>query len=409
MSAFDHDFPLVNKPVVIIVNDVWDKQSLRTNKSSDKPTKFRNPRNVLTIKQGDSLTSFSDGTLNTFAKLLVLDFFQASIYLQTVDYYETLILPQLSKKNDIEFSLAKNPHLQVTLGLFEPRLSATSKEAFKEIEDAEGILRSVNNLVDSIKFVVAALKQNNLPGPQQADSNDYDNRMQNLKRLYSERCENAKRALEALERQLDYLTKRHAIREAKAIRVLTILASFYLPLSLAASVLGMQTPFRKVAYTVTKDDQDLGGTNLLFDFFGVFVGLACVTIWITYGIRFGVSLKANGLNFLSKKPRSAFHFFQYGRRWRYGGQGGRIFGWVRIFTAVWLGVGMSVALPVIFWFGMMGSAQKAWDWAKWMFTAYAVIGGLLLICYVATYWILYYRRIRPQRTTKPFLNKPSSK
>lgn len=247
--------------------------------------------------------------------------------------------------------------------------------------------------------MVAALKQNNLPSPQQANSNDYDNRMQNLERLCSERRDNARRALEALERQLDYLTKRHAIREAKAIRVLTILASFYLPLSLAASVLGMQTPFRMAAHTVTSDEKSAVGTSLLFDFFGVFIGLASITIWITYGIRFGVSLKANGLSFLSRKPRSAFHFFQYGRRWRYSGRGGRFFGGIRVVTRIWLGFGMSVALPVIFWFGMMGSAQKAWNWAKWLSTAYAGVGGLLLFCYVVTYWTLYRRMI--QRTMKP--------
>lgn len=385
------------------MNDVWAKQLLRTSESSSTPIEFGNPRIISTLIHGKkeySLTSLSDGTLETFAKLLVLDFFRASIYLQPVDYYKNLILPQLSKKNVVKFSLTKNPHLQVPLGLFEPRLSATSKEAFKEIEDTEGILRSVNNLVDSIKFVVAALKVKDLSVPRQANSNDYNNQIQKLEQLYTERHDNADRALEALNRQLDYLTKRHAIREAKAIRVLTILASFYLPLSLAASVLSMQTPFRKVAHTTTENDPPVVGANLLFDFFGLFVGLTCVTIWIAYGIRFGVSLRANGLVFLSKKPRSAFHFFQYGRRWRYGGDGGVWFKWVRWGTAVWIGAGMSAILPVIFWFGMMGSAQKAWDWAKIMFIVYAAVGGALLICYVVTYWTLYYRRIRPQRATR---------
>jgi hypothetical protein len=66
----------------------------------------------------------------------------------------------LSQKEVLKLSLIKNPHLQVLLGLFEPRLSAKSRKAFKEIEHAEGILRSVNNLMDSIHFVVGALKAN---------------------------------------------------------------------------------------------------------------------------------------------------------------------------------------------------------------------------------------------------------
>lgn len=51
--------------------------------------------------------------------------------------------PHLSEKEVLEFPPAKNPHLQAPLGLFEPRLATKSREAFKEIENAEGILRSV--------------------------------------------------------------------------------------------------------------------------------------------------------------------------------------------------------------------------------------------------------------------------
>lgn len=89
-----------------------------------------------------------------------------------MDYYEPLIYPQLPEKELLKFSLTKNPHLQVPLGLFEPRLSTKSREAFKEIEDAEGILRNVNNLAGSIHFVVAALKPSNVAGTQQSVHKD---------------------------------------------------------------------------------------------------------------------------------------------------------------------------------------------------------------------------------------------
>ena len=156
--------PVAYKPPVIIVNDVSSRQTFCMNKSRDGHILFQNPRSISSMLAGTSWTSFSDGSLDTFAKLLVLDFFLASIYLQRVDYYGPLIYPQLSKNEAVEFSLTKSPHLQVLLGLFEPRLSAKSKEALKEIEDAEGILRSVTNLVDSILSVVVALKQNNIAG-----------------------------------------------------------------------------------------------------------------------------------------------------------------------------------------------------------------------------------------------------
>jgi hypothetical protein len=247
-----------------------------------------------------------------------------------VDYYGPLIYSQLPEKEVLKFSPTKNPHLQVPLGLFELRLSAKSREAFKEIEHAEGILRSVNNLVDSIHFVVAALKPNNTAGTQQPVRKVCERRMQELERLCLERSNNAQRALEALNRQLDYLTKRHAIREAKAIKILTILASLYLPLSLSASVLSMQSPFKQIAHTQTLSAQNLVGTNLLFDFFGVFIGPAAATIFILYAIKLGLWLKSERLGIISRDFSGPFSIFYYGRRWRFGGRGGQIFELIQV-------------------------------------------------------------------------------
>ena len=386
------------KPLAIIVNDVWSGQTFSTNpdqtsnsnKSRDNDILFQNPRSVSNILAGTSWTSLSDGTVETFAKLLVLDFFFASIYLQPVDYYSSLIYPKLPEKEILRVAITKNPHLQVPLGLFEPRLSAKSREAFKEIEHAEGILRSVNNLVDSIDFVVAALKS----GTSQPVHKDYERRMHNLEGLCKERGSNAQRALNALERQLDYLTKRHSIREAKAIKILTILASLYLPLSLAASVLGMQTPFKAVAHTKTLVDQSLLGTNLLFDFFGVFIGLATVTIFILYAIKLGLWLKSEGLGVISRYLSSPFSIWYYGKKWRFGGTGGRVFEFTRVVTRWWVGAGMCITLLVIFLVGMLHSAQVAWDTAKWMFTTYLGFSGVLFACYAGTYCFLYYKMFK---------------
>lgn len=386
------------KPSAIIVNDVWSGQTFRVNtKSRENDILFQNPRSISKILAGTGWTSLSDGSVDTFAKFLVLDFFLASIYLQPVDYYSPLIYSQLPEKEVLKFSLTKNPHLQVPLGLFEPRLSDKSREAFKEIEHAEGILRSVNNLVASINFVIEAIKQSNTAGTQQPVRKNYERRMQELEGLCKERGGNAKMALEALNRQLDYLTKRHSIREAKAIKILTILASLYLPLSLSASVLGVQTPFKEVAHTrLTSDnsDQNLIGTNLLFDFFGVFIGLATVTIFIIYAIRFGLWVKSEGLGIISKHFSSPFSIFYYGRRWRFGGRGGQIFEIIQVLTAWCIGGGLCLTLLVIFLVGMLKSAQKAWHTARDVFAAYIVISGVLLGCYAGTYWRLYTKRLR---------------
>jgi len=311
-----------------------------------------------------------------------------------VDHYGPLIYSELSEKEVLKFSLTKNPHLQVPLGLFEPRLSAKSREAFKEIEHAEGILRSVNNLVDSIDFVVEALKPNETAGTQEPIRKDYERRMQELEGTCKERRNNAKRALEALNRQLDYLTKRHAIREAKAIKILTILAALYLPLSLSASVLGMQSAFKQIAHTKTEKDQNLVGTNLLFDFFGVFIGLATVTIFILYAIRLGLWLKSEGLGIISKNFSGPFSIFFYGKRWRFGGRGGQIFELIQVLTGWWIGAGLCITLLVIFLVGMLRGAQKAWDTAKWMFATYIVVSGVLFLCYASIYSCLHSKTIR---------------
>lgn len=374
-------------------------------KSPDGQIAFKNPRCVSRLLAGTSCTSLSDGTLETFAKLLVLDFFLTSIYLQRVDYYRALIYPKLSDTGVVQVSLAKNPHLQVPLGLFEPRLSAKSREAFKEIEDAEGILRSVKNLVDSILFTIIEIKQNKKRRWSQHQYSDLKKRMSSLEGLCKERGNNAQRALDALERQLDYLNKRHAISEAKAIKILTILASFYLPLSLSASLLGMQSPFKLIAhnYTSPEDETYKTGTNLLFDFFGVFIGLGTVTIFIVHAIRFimwlrlqglGQLAKWLGLGRLSRNFISEFSVFDYGTKWRFGGLGGKLLKVLSVVTAWWIGAGMFITLLVIFLVGMLRTAQNAWDTAKAMFITYAVVGGALIVACVVLYSTMYRKRLR---------------
>ncbi|KAI0117816.1 hypothetical protein GGR51DRAFT_268414 [Nemania sp. FL0031] len=382
--------------IVIMVNDVWSSQRFHRG-ATNKGDGFENPRSFSSIVTGDSWISFSDDTLETFAKLLVLDFFVASIYLQTVDYYEKLIYqhtPEDTVKEDFKLLLTKNPHLQVPLGLFEPRLSTKSRGAFKEIEDAEGILRSVNNLTDSIKCVVEALPKS--LGKDELICKDYQARLLQLQRLREERCNNAQRALEALNRQLDYLTKRHSIREAKQIKTLTILASFYLPLSLSASLLGMSSPFKDIAHDRTLNDDDparLVGTNLLFDFFGVFITLGTITIFIVYAIQFGIYIHVAGAAILPRNYNGPFSIVDYGKRWRFAGLGHTILGSIGRVAKWFISGGFGVTLLVIFLMGMLRNAQSAWDSAKWLFTAYTSVSAVLILSYVGLYSILCHNKL----------------
>ncbi|MCJ1320511.1 hypothetical protein MMC15_005851 [Xylographa vitiligo] len=339
--------------IVIIVNDVCSKQLFLPNGNSGDQLGFQNPRMTASILDESSWTTFADGSLDTFARLLVLDFFLSSIYLRGVDFYGDLIYPQLSKKERLKFSLTSSPHLQ-------------------EIEDAGGILRSVNNLFDSIEFVIEALKPDNIAGTQEPARRKRERHMQELGGLCKERHKNAARALDALNRQLDYLTKRCSIREADS----------------------MQTPFRAVAHNHTQETQDLDGTNLLFDFLGVFIILGSATIFILQLIKLGLRLKYHGLRYVSKKFSGPFSIFYYGRKWKFGKRDGKIFDIIRILTAWWLGAGLLISLLVIFIIGMLKKGQAAWDSAWQLFTAHCVVGGVFGTVYIGLYWYLYRKRFR---------------
>ncbi|KAK0733233.1 hypothetical protein B0T26DRAFT_683196 [Lasiosphaeria miniovina] len=207
--------------------------------------------------------------------------------------------------------------------------------------------------------------------------------------------------------QTDYLTKKHAIREAKAIKILTILASLYLPLSLSATLLGMQTPFRMVAHTIVPSDQASNlllilDTNLLFDFLGVFIWLATSTICILYAIQLGLWLKSNGLGKLSRVFSGPFSIFSYGKRWRFGGRGGRVFELVSGVTAWWVGLGFCFTLLVIFFVGMLRTAQDAWDTAWSIFTVYFAVSGALFTSCFGIYIYLHHRKVRGRRGSVAF-------
>ncbi|KAJ4010010.1 hypothetical protein NW752_009187 [Fusarium irregulare] len=332
-----------------------------------------------------SCTSLANGSIDEFARLLVLDFFLASIYLQPADFFEALIYPKMPEKALLQIAIHSNPHLQVPLGLFEPRLSTSSKEAFKEIEDAEGIWRNIANIKDSIFFILKCLEYDDKTERKRAIPESLQRRIREIKELCEERANNAQRALDALNRQLDYLTKRHAIQEAKSIKTLTILASVYLPLSLSASLLSMQSPFKLVVANITDKEIDKTGTNLFFDFLGLFVTLGSITIFIVQAIKLGMYLRTNGSEFISKIVSDPFSIFSYGKKWKFGGKKGQWFKALRWFSSFWIGAGLLITLLTIFIVGMLRTAESAWTTARWMCATYLIGGGVFTFLHVVVY------------------------
>lgn len=84
-------------------------------------------------------------------------------------------------------------------------------------------------------------------------------------------CQEVKERLQklsyGLEHDLKFLELARNVNQTRGVQQLTLLATIFLPLSLAAGVLSMQTRFK-----------DLG--NLLYDFFGVVVLLGAIVIII---------------------------------------------------------------------------------------------------------------------------------
>lgn len=373
---------------VVIVHDVWARQPFSTTKSGSRSSMFRNPRNIAAMTDQTSCTSLANGSIDEFARLLVLDFFLASIYLQPADFFEALIYPKMPEKALPQIAIHSNPHLQVPLGLFEPRLSTSSKEAFKEIEDAEGIWRNIANIKDSIFFILKCLEYDDKTERKRAIPESLQRRIREIKELCEERANNAQRALDALNRQLDYLTKRHAIQEAKSIKTLTILASVYLPLSLSASLLSMQSPFKLVVANITDKDIDTTGTSLFFDFLGLFFTLGSITVFIVQAIKLGMYLRTNGSEFISEIVSGPFSIFNYGKKWEFGGNKGRWFKALRWFSFFWIGAGLLITFLTIFIVSLLWTAESAWTTARWMFSTYLIGGVVFTFLHVLVYWYL---------------------
>jgi hypothetical protein len=200
---------------------------------------------------------------------------------------------------------------------------------------------------------------------------------------------NTERALSALSRQLGNLTNINSLRESKAIGVLTILATLFLPLSLSASVLGMQTPFKLIAHSQTEDDLDLLHTNLLYDFFGIFIVLAAGTIFALLAIRVGLWLQRSSFNFVWELFGGPYSLVSYGKRWRYENPEGGLFEILRNTTVWYFSAATCIYLMVSFIEGMLQSGPK--DYFTLEPAALFYMGGIPLALCLGTFLWLRYR------------------
>jgi len=126
----------------------------------------------------------------------------------------------------------------------------------------------------------------------------------------------------------------------------------------------MQSPFKLVVANKTNKDIDTTGTDLFFDFLGLFVTLGSITVFIVQAIKLGMYLRTNGSEFISKIVSDPFSIFSYGKKWKFAGKKGKWFKRLRWFSSFWIGAGVLVTLLVIFVVGMLRTAESAWTTAR---------------------------------------------
>ncbi|KAF1988092.1 hypothetical protein K402DRAFT_403263 [Aulographum hederae CBS 113979] len=244
-------------------------------------TLYRHPRLTDAIAKSTAWITLSSGNLEHFTRLLLVDFFCSGLYLQDVSFFS----PLLQAHNTL---IAMSPQIQ-TLFSFSQRdwKAHPSPEAIdlvSDLQSCEQVLQDVQDISDSVNilFQVLAFDQD----PSGVNDETYLYRCCRLKEICNQRLTNSKRRLDRLHRAFESQNKMANIKDSNSIKLLSILACIFLPLSLSSSLLSMQTRFVNLHL-------------MLYDFVGVFVIISSATILMYFIVRTLLYLK-------SKLKRSAW-------------------------------------------------------------------------------------------------------
>jgi hypothetical protein len=216
------------------------------------------------LLQDDSWASFSNRTHSSFIKLLVLEFLSSSVYLLDPSY--------------LTRELLETPNLHYMLGKFhQMRPIGKVDDYIAYLKSAEYTVKILRDIVEAINIVLQALSGDsnspywNKAHLSQKDINEvdmddlYHEKQFILRTVCSQRQTNLQEHYDRVSRRLEETNKILNIRESISVRRLTLLAAFFLLLSLSASIIGMQTRFAEL-------------NLLLYDFIGVFVVICALTI-----------------------------------------------------------------------------------------------------------------------------------
>jgi hypothetical protein len=202
-------------------------------------------------------------TRDQFAKYLVLNFLASNIYLWPWTQVSTLD--------------GWKP-----LEIFNSYSSGRGRYSTELLAKCEDVLKDLEELKAALEFLAQVLKMSAEDEDVVAETSVQSGaeRMMVLQCLCQQRLNNTKRYMSAMIRAHEASSHEENIKESGSIKRLTILATVFLPLSLASSILSMQTRLR-----------DLG--ILLFDFLGVFVVTGCCAVLLLLLVDTAITHKKN--------------------------------------------------------------------------------------------------------------------
>lgn len=189
-------------------------------------------------------------------------------------------------------------------------------------------------------------------------------RISMLQKICHQRLACATRSLEALNRAFEAQNKLHNIQESISVKRLTILATIFLPLSLSASILSMQSRF-----------VDLGPK--LYDFLGVFIIVGSAAILLLFLVRESGRLKKLADSESSDLASMLWTLLSPRRRWAARRDGRGRFVW-----AVFLYVSWFAFWAILFASFAIGMIEDVTLGAKVLGFGIAGVTGTFFTCLV---------------------------
>ncbi|KAG5757832.1 hypothetical protein H9Q72_014029 [Fusarium xylarioides] len=206
------------------------------------------------LKQLDA-TYIAVRSKDNWKKLFLLQFHHACLRL----FFEFLTALEADEKEHADNANTDSGFAE----LWQWNLRTMTQRSY-EYRDLAEMGRKLISIIECLIDVVRA-------SPPVVDSTSHANKFMTidmeLRGLCREANERIRNFSDQLDHDLKYLELARDINQTRGVQQLTLLATIFLPLSLAAGVLSMQTRFK-----------DLG--TLLYDFFGVVVLLAAIVLFL---------------------------------------------------------------------------------------------------------------------------------